>query len=218
MSLRVLLCCDNPIIGAGIQALLERRGLQAAVETSAARTIALTAEDPSDAVVVVSPTLTVDDTRELAQLARMGRVILLAKPENTHRALEVLRLQVRAVLSTESSIDELIHVIRTVTEVNALVIPVSARKSLESLKGQPIRPDTHPSISLTPREIEVMLLLARGNSNSRIAQELLVSEATIRSHVHHMLRKLGARTRTQAVAIAYESGLIDEIGQKASRI
>lgn len=212
MSARILMCCDKLIMCAGMRALLEQHNLEVGAETSVQRTIELATETPPDIVIVVNPALTVDDGNELAQLARLSKVIMLAKNENMQRAFEALRVGVRAVLSVESSVEELVHVINTVVNVDALIVPVAARKSVETLT----HPTRLPSIAstLTVRESEVVLLLTQGLSNFEIAQKLSVSSATIRSHTHNLLRKLNVGTRAQAVALAYEVGLIDAIEER----
>ena len=217
MSTDILVCCDNMIMGAGIRALLSQHSLSVSVETSVRRAATVAAETSPEALIVVSPALTVDDRGELAELARLSKVILLAKPENAHRAFEVLRVSVRAVLSVESSVDDLIHVIRAVTKVNALVVPAAAGPSLGTLEMRETLIAPAVENTLTGRESEVLRLLTQGKSNSEIAKELSVSDATIRSHVHHVLRKLGAGTRAQAVALAYGSGLIEAIERRALR-
>lgn len=216
MSIRLLVCCDNAIVGAGIQALLGRYQLDVTVETSVRRAVTVAAETSPEAVIVISPLLTIDDRQELAELAELSKVILLCPPQNTHRALEALRVSVRAVLSVESSVEDLVHVIRTVTTVNVLVLPDEAGRSLALADVRLTLVPAGTGPMLTRREREVMLLLSRGKSNAEIAEQLTVSNATVRSHVHHVLQKLQARTRTQAVAIAYESGLVNRIAQQVS--
>ncbi|GHD88849.1 helix-turn-helix transcriptional regulator [Streptomyces naganishii] len=206
MTTRTLVCCDRLIMGEGIRALLEQHSLKVQVETTVRSAVNAAAEMGPDVLIVVAPLLTMDDSVELTQLARLSRVVLLAKPENTHRAFEALHLGVRAVLSAEISVEELVHVVRTVTEVNVMIVPEEARKGLEQFRREET-PNRIP-YGLTPRETEVMRLLSRGESNATIAKRLSVSSTTVRSHVHHVLRKLGASTRAQAVAIAYESGLM----------
>jgi DNA-binding NarL/FixJ family response regulator len=210
------MCCDKLIVGAGMRALLEQHSLDVRTETSVRRTVALATETPPDILIVVSPVLTVDNRSELAELARLSKVLLLATAENTHRAFEALRVGVRAVLSVESSVEELIHVIRTVVEVEAIVVPVAARKCVDLLVSQQTALPRAAG-TLTARENEVMLLLTQGISNAEIAEKLSVSNATIRSHVHNVLRKLRAGSRAQAVAIAYETGLINTFELKADR-
>ncbi|MBQ0866105.1 response regulator transcription factor [Streptomyces sp. A73] len=215
MSTRILMFCDKVIMCEGMRALLEEHNLQVRAETSVQSIVALATEDPPEVIVVVSPALTVDDRTELAELAQLSKVLMLAKAENMPRAFEALRVGVRAVLSVESSVDELIHVIRTLVEVDAIVVPVAARKSVEMLaRSCPLPPAAN---TLTLRENEVLLLLAQGMANDEIAEKLSVSGATIRSHVHNVLHKLNVRSRAQAVAVAYETGLINTIEQKVSR-
>ncbi|WP_019359833.1 helix-turn-helix transcriptional regulator [Streptomyces sp. AA1529] len=213
MSTDILMYCDKLIMCQGMHALLGQHNLQVTAEMSMSRVIALATEHPPEVIVVVSPALTVDDQQELADLARLGKVLMLAKAENLPRAFEALRVGVRAVLSVESSVHELLHVIKTLIEVDAIVIPVAARKSVEMLA----RPCTPPMAgnTLTVRENEVLLLLAQGLVNEEIAAKLSVSSATIRSHVHNLLHKLNVRSRAQAVALAYETGLINTIGRNA---
>ncbi|MBO8188628.1 response regulator transcription factor [Streptomyces spirodelae] len=215
MSARILMCCDKLIMCEGMRALLEQHDMQVTGETSVQRAVALAAEDPPEVIVVVSPVLTVDDRNELTALARLSKVLMLAKAENMHRAFEALRVGVRAVISVESSVEELIHVIRTLVEVDAIVVPVAARKSVEMMARSCCLPPA--ANTLTGRENEVLLLLAQGMANDEIAEKLSVSSATIRSHVHNVLHKLSVRSRAQAVAVAYETGLINTIEQKVTR-
>ncbi|MFI8849552.1 response regulator transcription factor [Streptomyces sp. 891-h] len=215
MSARILMCCDKLIMCEGMRALLEQHDMQVRGETSVQRAVALAAEDPPEVIVVVSPVLSVDDRNELTALARLSKVLMLAKAENMHRAFEALRVGVRAVLSVESSVEELIHVIRTLVEVDAIVVPVAARKSVEMMARNCCLPPA--ANTLTGRENEVLLLLAQGMANDEIAEKLSVSSATIRSHVHNVLHKLSVRSRAQAVAVAYETGLINTIEQKVTR-
>ncbi|MFC5718653.1 DNA-binding response regulator [Streptomyces gamaensis] len=218
MSMRILLCCDKLILGAGLQALLGQHGLEAVTKTSVRSTVAAARELTPDAIVVVAPALGIDDTHELAELSRIAKVVLLARPEATHRAFEALRIGVRAVLSLEDPPGELIQMIKTVVEVDAMVAPLTARKALEQLRTPASPAPVPPSAgTLTPREAEVMLLLAQGWSNAEIAEKLSISNATVRSHVHHVLRKLDAGTRARAVAIAYETGLIGAMERQAAR-
>lgn len=215
MSLRILICCDKAIMAAGMSALLQQHNPDVRVETSPRATVSLTPDTAPDVLLVVAPLLTIDDRDQLFALAQHTKVILLAKPENAHRAFEALKVGVRAVISVESSVEDLVHVIRTVVAVDAMVVPAVARKSLEHFSDAPSAARTRlAAATLTPRETEVMLLLTEGRSNAEIARKLSVSEATVRTHVHHVLRKLGVGTRAQAVAMAYESQLIGEMSRK----
>jgi DNA-binding NarL/FixJ family response regulator len=104
---------------------------------------------------------------------------------------------------------ELAHAIRTLASGHALLAPAVTRRVIEAFVAHPTRrtiDDAWPE--LTPREFEVLRLLARGDSNSEIAAHLLIGEATAKSHVSSVLAKLGLRDRVQAVIFAYEKGLV----------
>ncbi|MFB7657281.1 MULTISPECIES: LuxR C-terminal-related transcriptional regulator [unclassified Streptomyces] len=206
MTTRILVCCDRVIMGEGMRALLERHNLKVQVETTLRSALNAAAETGPDVLIAVAPLVTMDELDKVTELARLSKVVLLAKPENTHRAFEVLRVGVRAVLSAETSVEELVHVIKTITEVNAIIAPAEAREVLTQYWHNNVPKSLRPE--LTPREKEVLTLLTRGKTNTEMAEALSVSCTTVRSHVHHLLRKLGAATRAQAVAIAYESGLL----------
>ncbi|KUN04513.1 transcriptional regulator [Streptomyces canus] len=184
--------------------------------TTGAESAAAAAAQEPDVLVIVSPALTVEHKRELAALSAGTKVVLIAKSENAPRSIEALRVGVQAVLTPDTSADELVHVLRTVSAGGAIVMPKEARPSLHHLPDD-ASPASTASLSapLTPRESEVLVLLAQGKSNAEIAEKMSVSTATVRSHVHHLLRKLGVGTRAQAVAVAYESGLISAIGRNS---
>lgn len=217
MSIRVLLCCDESIMCAGMRALLDQQpDIEVTGYTTGREVGGAAVESKPDVILVVAPALTIEHKSELAELSALAKVILIARAENAHRSIEALRVGVRAVLAPDTSADELIHVLRTVSAGATMVIPAAARRSLDGLPTQ--RPSdlaSRVAAALTPRESEVMLLLTQGKSNAEIAKKLSVSMATVRSHVHHLLRKLGVGTRTQAVAIAYETGIITAIAQDA---
>ncbi|GHA06037.1 DNA-binding response regulator [Streptomyces tauricus] len=216
-GIRVLLCCEGSIVGAGMRALLDQQPDIAVIGYSTGTdSEAAAADSAPDVTVVVAPALTIENKRELTALAALTKVIHITKAENASRSIEILRLGVRAVLAPDTSADELIHVLRTVSAGSAMVIPEAARRSLDHL------PQRHASAlaasvvpSLTPRETEVIVLLTQGKSNAEIAEKLSVSTATVRSHVHHLLRKLGVGSRAQAVAVAYETGLMAAIEQNS---
>ncbi|WP_338896094.1 response regulator transcription factor [Streptomyces sp. TG1A-60] len=205
-------------MGAGMRALLDQQPDIAIVGyTTACESTAAAADSAPDILVIVAPALTMENKRELSALAALAKVILIAKAEDAPHSIEALRLGVRAVLSPDTSADELIHVLRTVSAGEAVIMPAVALQHLDHL------PDRHPSAlaasivaALTPRETEVIILLTQGKSNAEISEKLSISTATVRSHVHHLLRKLGVGTRAQAVAAAYQRNLIAVIGRNST--
>jgi len=107
--------------------------------------------------------------------------------------------------------DQLVHGVRAVMSGDALLAPQITRRLLDRFIQRPPPSSTTPSelAELTPRELEVLRLIADGHSNAEIAATLFLSEATIKSHVNHLLTKLDLRDRVQAVALAYRTGLMD---------
>ena len=104
----------------------------------------------------------------------------------------------------------LLHAVRTVAAGDTLLAPAITRRLVERFINEPSPTDSPPPElgELTERERDVLLRLARGRANGEIARELFVSEATVKTHVAHVLRKLGLRDRVQAVVYAYEAGLV----------
>jgi DNA-binding NarL/FixJ family response regulator len=196
-----------------MKVLLEQQlDVEVRTETTAGGAIAAAKAMAPDATLAVAPALTLENPGELAVLAAVSKLILVAKAENTHRSVEGLRLGARAILSPDCSVEELVQVVTMVLAGDAMVIPGAARGGL----GQGPEDSTSEVASrmagaLTTREKEVLFLLVCGSSNVEIAEQLSVSVPTVRSHVHHLLRKLGVGSRGQAVAIAYETGLVNAI-------
>ena len=106
--------------------------------------------------------------------------------------------------------EQLADGIRAVANGDALLAPTVTKRLIEEFaRAGRNRTKQQPELDeLTPRELEVLKLLARGLSNAEIAAELVVSETTVKTHVTHVLGKLGLRDRVQAVVLAYESGLV----------
>ncbi|WP_369387677.1 DNA-binding response regulator [Streptomyces sp. CG1] len=165
-----------------------------------------------DVAVVLSPALTIENSRELSSLSTFTKVVLVARAENVWRSMEAVRIGVRAVVAPDSSAEALLQTLRTVVASESYVVPAAAQMCVDTLVQPQVSDATlRLAATLTPREKEILLFLARGSTNAEIAAKLSVSTATIRSHVHHLLGKLGLGTRTQAVAVAYMSGLLSTV-------
>jgi DNA-binding NarL/FixJ family response regulator len=213
MSLGLLVCCETPIMCAGLKALLEPKvDVEIDTETTSRGAIARAKAESPGVTLVVAPLLTLEDRTELGLLAALSKVVLVAKAENTHRSVEGLRIGLRAVLPPDCSADELVHVVTMVMAGDTMVMPGSALGGLGQVRDEgPSELASRMAGVLTAREKEVLFLLVRGSSNVEIAEKLSVSMPTVRSHVHHLLRKLGVGSRGQAIAIAYETGLVNAI-------
>ena len=124
---------------------------------------------------------------------------------------EALRAGASGFLLKDVPPEQLVAGIRAVASGDALLAPSVTRRVIEEFVRRPpdSRANAPPELEeLTARELEVLKLIARGLSNAEIARELFVSETTVKTHVAHVLMKLGLRDRVQAVVLAYESGLV----------
>ena len=123
---------------------------------------------------------------------------------------EALRAGASGFLLKDSPRHDLIAAVRAAAAGDALLAPSVTRRLIETFARRPRETSPSPSrlASLTARERDVLLLLARGRSNSEIAAVLFVSEATVKTHVGNLLAKLGLRDRVQAVILAYETGIV----------
>ena len=139
------------------------------------------------------------------------RVIVLTTFDLDEYVYDALLAGASGFLLKDVPADQLVAGIHLVARGDALLAPsVTRRLIVEFSRSAPARRDAPPAAidELTPRELEVFRLLARGMSNAEVAAELVVSETTVKTHVARVLMKLGVRDRVQAVVLAYESGLV----------
>jgi DNA-binding NarL/FixJ family response regulator len=150
---------------------------------------------------------TVDGVAALEGLRDAGseaRTIVFTAYDTDERILRSLRAGARGYLLKGASRAEIFDAIRTVHSGGSLLGPAVTSRLLDHIEQGDERPD-----GLTPRELEVLTLLARGLKNAEIASELFISERTVKFHVSSILAKLGAETRTEAVRIAARRGLVE---------
>jgi DNA-binding NarL/FixJ family response regulator len=139
------------------------------------------------------------------------RVLMLTTFDLDEYVYDALRAGASGFLLKDVPADQLVAGIHLVARGDALLAPsVTRRLIVEFSRSTPGRRDAPPAAidELTPRELEVFHLMARGLSNAEVAAELVVSDTTVKTHVARVLMKLGVRDRVQAVVLAYESGLI----------
>lgn len=138
------------------------------------------------------------------------RVVVMTTFDLDEHALGALRAGASGFLLKDTPPEDLVSAIRSVAAGDAVVSPRVTRRLLSNLIAEPpAEPRPSPEIdSLTDREREVLLLIAAGKSNAEIAAALVLSEATVKTHVGRVLAKLGLRDRVQAVVLAYERGLV----------
>jgi DNA-binding NarL/FixJ family response regulator len=141
--------------------------------------------------------------------AQCPAIIILTTFDLDEYVYDALRAGAGGFLLKDTPPDELIEAIRVVARGDALLSPSITRKLLEEFTKTALPLRKHAGLEyLTDREEEVMRQLARGLSNSEIAETLFVSETTVKTHISHILTKLELRDRVQAVVVAYESGLV----------
>jgi DNA-binding NarL/FixJ family response regulator len=138
------------------------------------------------------------------------RILMLTTFDIDDYVYEALTIGASGFMLKDAPADELIRGVRVVAAGEALLAPSVTRRLIADVTSRRAAPRTHPSTLavLTPREREVLELIAQGLSNTEIAASLFVAEQTVKTHVGKVLGKLGLRDRAQAVVLAYESGLV----------
>lgn len=208
--LRVVLADDQALIRAGFRAFLEARDIRVVGEAADGVEAIEAVKRSRPDVVLMDIRMPKLDGVEATRRLTGQRVLIVTTYELDEYIVEALRAGAAGFILKDAPPDELIHAVRTVAAGDALLAPSVTRRLLEQvMRGLPERPKLPPSYDeLTEREREILLLIGRGLSNAEIAQELYLSPGTIKSHVSHILIKLGLRDRVQAVVLAYETGLI----------
>ncbi len=199
-----------------------RAGLRMVIETEPDMNVVGEASDGVEAVTVVRrlrPDVVLMDiamprqdglaaTRALLATPNPPRIIVLTTFDTDENLYRALQAGASGFLLKVSSPEHLITAIRVVASGEALLDPAVTTRVISAFAGRP-GPAAPPELGeLTPRETDVLRLLARGMSNAEISAALTVGEATVKTHVARVLMKLGLRDRVQAVVYAYESGLV----------
>jgi len=211
--IRIVVADDHHVVRTGFAALLD---------TQPDFTVAGTAIDGAEAVRLareLSPDVIVMDVRmpgmdgieATRQLAGSGpRVLILTTFDLDEYVYDALRAGASGFLLKDVTAERLFDAVRVVASGEALLAPTVTRRLIsEFTRLKPATAPTGPLLAtLTPRETEVLKLIAEGLSNPEIAGRLVVTEETVKTHVSRVLNKLGLRDRTQAVVAAYESGLV----------
>ncbi len=151
----------------------------------------------------------IEATRELSRERTPTRVLILTTFDTDEYVYAAMKAGASGFLLKSAPPAQLAEAIRVVAAGDALLAPAITRRLIEQFVSRPA-PGSQPKEAelLTERELEVLRLIARGLSNAEIAAELVVSEATVKTHVNRLFSKLNLRDRVQAVVLAYESGLV----------
>jgi DNA-binding NarL/FixJ family response regulator len=211
---RVLVVDDQALVREGLMTLLAAApGIEPiAAAADGEQAVALAARH-RPAVVLMDlrmPKLDgVHATRRIREAQPQTEIVVLTTHSDEESILEALRAGARGYLTKDAGISEISRAVHAAANHQAILDPV-AHSSLIAAAGAAIRPAQAPAglpDELTPREAEVLSLIAGGLSNAEIASTLVVSEATVKTHVNHVFAKIGARDRAQAVHYAYTHGL-----------
>jgi DNA-binding NarL/FixJ family response regulator len=216
VSIRVVVADDQDIVRAGFSALLETQPDITVVGSAGDGEEALRqCREHAPDVVLMDVRMPVMDgieaTRRLAAAGDGGpRVLVLTTFDLDEYVYDALRFGASGFLLKDVAAERLFDAVRVVAAGDALLAPAVTRRLIGEFARMRPRPAPRPERleDLTTRETEVLCLVAEGLSNAEIAERLVVSEETVKTHVSRVLMKLDLRDRTQAVVVAYESGLV----------
>jgi DNA-binding NarL/FixJ family response regulator len=215
MTIRVLLCDDQALVRGGFRMILEARpDLEVVGEAEdGLQAVELAGQTEPDVILmdVRMPNIDgVEATRRIVERGSGARVIVLTTYDLDEYVYDAIRSGASAFLLKDVQPTQLVEAIRIVAAGDALLAPSVTRRLLDRFaRSLPDRQPAPASLStLTAREVEVLRLLASGLSNAELSERLFVSEATVKTHVSSLLRKLEVRDRVQAVILAYEAGLV----------
>jgi DNA-binding NarL/FixJ family response regulator len=214
VSVRVLVVDDQVLVRSGFRMILDAQaGIEVVGEAGDGRQAVAAARRLTPDVVLMDIRMPgLDGIEATRQLAGSTRVIILTTYELDEYVFDALDAGASGFLLKHVPPEDLVLAVRVVAAGGALLAPSVTRRLIEEFARRPApaasRRTPEELGSLTTREREVLGLLARGLANAEIARRLHVGEATVKTHVAHILGKLGLRDRVQAVILAYEVGLV----------
>jgi len=215
--IRVLVADDQELVRSGFCVILDAAdGITVVGEAANGRLAVAGAAEQQPDVVLMDVRMPEMDGLEATRLITGGagprpKVVMLTTFDLDDYVYAALRAGASGFLLKDAPAAELVHAVRVVAAGDALLAPSVTRRLIADFAAR--QPAGRPgpaavTSSLTPRELDVLRLIARGLSNQEIAAELIVAEQTVKTHVSRILTKTGLRDRAQAVVLAYESGLV----------
>ena len=213
--IRTLVADDQQVVREGFAALLGTQDDMTVVASAAdgAEAVTLSAEHRPDVVLmdVRMPVMDgIEATRQIAAATENGpRILILTTFDLDDYVYDALQAGASGFLLKDVPAESLFDAVRVIAGGEALLAPTITRRLIAEfarLRPRQVRPQALSE--LTPRETEILGLVAEGLSNREIAERLVLSDETVKTHVSHVLRKLGLRDRAQAVVVAYETGLV----------
>jgi DNA-binding NarL/FixJ family response regulator len=220
VTIKVLVADDQALVRTGFRKILESEPDLEVVGEAA------DGGEAVEAALLLRPDVVLMDIRmprldgleATRRLAGKTRVLVLTTFDVNEYVYEALRAGASGFLLKDAPADQLVTAIRVVAAGEALLAPSITKRLIEEFARRP-RSNARPAAleALSPRELDVLRLVARGLSNAEIARELYVGDATVKTHVSRILQKLNLRDRVQAVVLAYESGLLQPGDSKSER-
>ncbi|MDL4815135.1 response regulator [Actinomadura opuntiae] len=215
MTVRVLIADDQDLVRAGFSMIIEARDDltvvgEAGDGESAVRLAARLEPDVVLMDVRMPGVNGIEATRRITASADPPKVIILTTFDLDEPLYAALRAGAAGFLLKDVRPNDLAEAVRVVARGDALLAPSVTRRLLDRFTATEPRPPVRPDAlaALTDREMQTLELIARAASNAEIAERLVVTEATVKTHVSSILRKLGLRDRVQAVVLAYDLGLV----------
>ncbi|MCW2922456.1 MAG: Two component response regulator containing a CheY-like receiver domain and an DNA-binding [Thermoleophilia bacterium] len=214
-TIRILVADDQPLVRTGLRTLLEAEGdLEVVGEAASGADAVELVRGLEPHVVLMDIRMPVLDgiaaTREIVRSGARTKVMVLTTFDLDEYVLDALRAGASGFVLKDIAAADLVNAVRVVAAGNALFAPAATTKVVRELAvhANPDQSLTGRLDELSPREREILQQLATGRSNAEIAASLVVSPATVKSHVANLLAKLGLRDRVHAVVFAYESGFV----------
>lgn len=211
--IRILIVDDQPLVRAGLRRIIEADDRMIVIGEAddgayAVRQVMALRPD----VVLMDIRMPIVDgieaTRQLCQASTQARVIILTTFGLDEYVIDALRAGATGFVLKEAPPEQILSAIREVDAGRAVIDPKVTQVVIDQLGLRPARDELLARFSdLTPREHEVLALVARGLSNGEISAELFIGEGTTKTHVAHILSKLGVRDRAQAIVLAFEAGI-----------
>ena len=214
--IRTLVADDQEVVRAGFSALLDTQPDFTVVASAAdgAEAVRLSSEHRPDVVLMDVRMPTMDGIEATRQICEGDgdrvRILVLTTFDLDEYVYDALQAGASGFLLKDVPAESLFEAVRVIAAGEALLAPAITRRLIAEFARLRPRPQPPPNGLgvLTPRETEILGLVAEGLSNREIALRLVLSDETVKTHVSHVLRKLGLRDRAQAVVVAYESGLV----------
>jgi DNA-binding NarL/FixJ family response regulator len=215
MSIRVLVADDQSMVRAGFRMLMSGEpDIEVVAEASTGLEAVATAERLHPTVVLMDVRMPLLDgleaTRRILAADKAARVLILTTFDLDEYVYEALRAGASGFVLKDDPPEQLLAAIRIVAGGEALLSPAITKRVIEKFTRIAHPQPPKELDELTEREVDVFRLIARGLSNAEIGERLYISDATVKTHITHILQKLGLRDRVQAVVLAHETGLFSD--------